>query len=129
MMKKLLLSLLLLPLSVGALETGQSCAKIDADIKRLACYDSIFRTGNNSQNVQDYTGSIKPFKSQSNLTAKSSPLPKSKSSKSTKSVSKPKKSSSRSSYGGSCPCSGSIDCVGPRGGTYCYTSGGNKRYR
>lgn len=30
--------------------------------------------------------------------------------------------------GGSCPCSGSNICVGPRGGRFCYTSGGNKRY-
>lgn len=30
---------------------------------------------------------------------------------------------------GSCPCSGDHWCVGPRGGQYCYTSGGNKRYR
>jgi hypothetical protein len=41
-------------------------------------------------------------------------------------------SSGRSSsgiYGGStCPCSGSHVCVGPRGGRYCITSGGNKRY-
>lgn len=28
----------------------------------------------------------------------------------------------------SCPCSGSKLCVGPRGGRYCITSGGNKRY-
>lgn len=28
----------------------------------------------------------------------------------------------------SCPCSGSRVCVGPRGGRYCITSGGNKRY-
>ncbi|WP_410001608.1 DUF4236 domain-containing protein [Sphingosinicella rhizophila] len=27
-----------------------------------------------------------------------------------------------------CPCSGSSVCVGPRGGRYCITSGGNKRY-
>ena len=27
-----------------------------------------------------------------------------------------------------CPCSGGHYCVGPRGGVYCYTSGGNKRY-
>lgn len=27
-----------------------------------------------------------------------------------------------------CPCSGSRVCVGPRGGRYCITSGGNKRY-
>jgi len=32
-------------------------------------------------------------------------------------------------YGGSCPCSEATNCVGPRGGIYCITSGGNKRYR
>lgn len=36
--------------------------------------------------------------------------------------------SSGSYYGGSCPCSGSRVCIGPRGGRYCITSGGNKRY-
>ena len=30
--------------------------------------------------------------------------------------------------GPSCPCSGSNVCIGPRGGRYCITSGGNKRY-
>lgn len=29
---------------------------------------------------------------------------------------------------GSCPCRGSHVCIGPRGGRYCITSGGNKRY-
>lgn len=38
------------------------------------------------------------------------------------------KSSARLSSGG-CPCSGISNCVGPRGGIYCITSGGNKRYR
>ncbi|RSB52611.1 hypothetical protein [Acinetobacter soli] len=48
---------------------------------------------------------------------------------------KSRSSISRSSSGyasgssDSCPCSGSNDCIGPRGGIYCYTSGGNKRYR
>lgn len=48
---------------------------------------------------------------------------------------KSRSSGSRSSSGyasgssDSCPCSSSNDCVGPRGGIYCYTSGGNKRYR
>lgn len=28
----------------------------------------------------------------------------------------------------SCPCSGTKYCVGPRGGRYCITSGGKKRY-
>lgn len=32
-----------------------------------------------------------------------------------------------SDYG--CPCSSSRNCIGPRGGRYCITSGGNKRYR
>ncbi len=27
-----------------------------------------------------------------------------------------------------CPCSGNRVCIGPRGGRYCITSGGNKRY-
>ncbi len=36
---------------------------------------------------------------------------------------------SRPSTGGGCPCSGSNNCYGPRGGRYCITSGGNKRYR
>lgn len=31
-------------------------------------------------------------------------------------------------YASSCPCSGPHYCVGPRGGVYCITSGGNKRY-
>ena len=31
-------------------------------------------------------------------------------------------------YGGGCPCSGGTVCIGPRGGRYCITSGGNKRY-
>lgn len=38
----------------------------------------------------------------------------------------------RRSYVGSassCPCSSSSNCYGPRGGRYCITSGGNKRYR
>jgi hypothetical protein len=40
------------------------------------------------------------------------------------------RSRSRGLYdgGGSCPCSGSNICIGPRGGRYCITSGGNKRY-
>ncbi len=40
-------------------------------------------------------------------------------------------SRSRTTYdagGSQCPCSGSKVCIGPRGGRYCITSGGNKRY-
>jgi SH3-like domain-containing protein len=40
-----------------------------------------------------------------------------------------RRSSTRYDYsGGTCPCSGSNVCIGPRGGRYCITSGGNKRY-
>lgn len=44
--------------------------------------------------------------------------------------SKSRRSSGSGSYGsgGSCPCSGGSVCIGPRGGRYCITSGGNKRY-
>jgi hypothetical protein len=31
-------------------------------------------------------------------------------------------------YSSQCPCSGSDVCIGPRGGVFCITSGGNKRY-
>ncbi|EJN20252.1 SH3 domain-containing protein [Pseudomonas sp. GM80] len=31
-------------------------------------------------------------------------------------------------YGSSCLCSSASVCIGPRGGRYCITSGGNKRY-
>lgn len=36
--------------------------------------------------------------------------------------------SSPTEYGSSCPCSAGRVCIGPRGGRYCITSGGNKRY-
>jgi len=39
------------------------------------------------------------------------------------------KPAKQSGGSGQCPCSGSQDCIGPRGGHYCITSGGNKRYR
>jgi hypothetical protein len=45
---------------------------------------------------------------------------------------KPRASARRAlapTYSPGCPCSGSSNCIGPRGGRYCITSGGNKRYR
>lgn len=33
------------------------------------------------------------------------------------------------SFSSSCSCSSGTFCYGPRGGRYCYTSGGNKSYR
>lgn len=40
----------------------------------------------------------------------------------------PAQRSAPSSYSSSCPCSSGSVCIGPRGGRYCITSGGNKRY-
>ncbi len=48
--------------------------------------------------------------------------------RSTTRKSRAKSASSYNYGGGSCPCSGRNICVGPRGGRYCITSGGNKRY-
>lgn len=49
--------------------------------------------------------------------------------KSTRSRPSKRRSSGSGFYGGSgCPCSGGTVCIGPRGGRYCITSGGNKRY-
>lgn len=44
-------------------------------------------------------------------------------------ASSPKPSRQQSpSYEASCSCSSGSVCIGPRGGRYCITSGGNKRY-
>jgi len=45
-----------------------------------------------------------------------------------KSRSKRRSRSRGSYYNEGCPCSGRQVCIGPRGGRYCITSGGNKRY-
>ena len=39
-----------------------------------------------------------------------------------------KQTQRQKNYYGSCPCGTGSACYGPRGGRYCYTSGGNKRY-
>ena len=43
-------------------------------------------------------------------------------------VRKSRRGSSGGYGGSSCPCNGGNVCIGPRGGRYCITSGGNKRY-
>lgn len=53
----------------------------------------------------------------------------SKSTKSKRKKARPSAARKARSYGGgACPCSGRNVCIGPRGGRYCITSGGNKRY-
>ena len=65
------------------------------------------------------TGCYSPPKRKSNNSARHSPRGNTSSTR-----------RSRSNYSGSssCPCSGNHVCIGPRGGRYCITSGGNKRY-
>jgi hypothetical protein len=58
--------------------------------------------------------------------AKSSKSTRSKSRKSRNKLKRQRTLDSYDSQG--CPCSGSNICIGPRGGRYCITSGGNKRY-
>lgn len=59
------------------------------------------------------------------------PVAKSSSSaKASKPGSKQTRPSQKRTYAaGPCPCSRALNCVGPRGGRYCITSGGNKRDR
>lgn len=46
-----------------------------------------------------------------------------------KAASSKRRSSGSGIYSGAgCPCRGGTVCIGPRGGRYCITSGGNKRY-
>lgn len=60
-------------------------------------------------------------KSTSAATGAHVPAPKTRSAETSRSL-----SSSPSTSG--CPCGSGKVCVGPRGGRYCITSGGNKRY-
>ncbi len=63
--------------------------------------------------------------------ASSPPQPRARSARPATLYSRPSRSSKLRSnryIDGTCPCSGSQVCIGPRGGRYCITSGGNKRY-
>lgn len=75
------------------------------------------------------SGSAKSYRHQSspNLYSFGSSTPK-KARKSSRSANSRRSSSSGIYSGGSCPCRGGSVCIGPRGGRYCITSGGNKRY-
>lgn len=75
------------------------------------------------------SGSAKSYRRQPspNLYSFGSSPPK-KARKSSHSAKSRRSSSSGIYSGGSCPCSGGSVCIGPRGGRYCITSGGNKRY-
>jgi uncharacterized protein YgiM (DUF1202 family) len=58
----------------------------------------------------------------------SSAKPKASHSKSSNRRSSRKYKNGRGITNGSCPCNGGAVCVGPRGGRYCITRSGNKRY-
>lgn len=67
-------------------------------------------------------GSSKPSTSRKSSARKKTTYKKRSSTK------RKKKRSSGGYSSGNCPCSGYNVCIGPRGGRYCITSGGNKRY-
>lgn len=94
----------LLASSAGAY-TGYSTARTSRNAARSS--GSSYRRGTGLYSTPRYTSHVKR-----------------------RSTSTRRSSRSRGLYdeGGSCPCSGSNICVGPRGGRYCITSGGNKRY-
>lgn len=83
---------------------------------------SYANSNRQSYGSPNYLSSTKKHSKKYSATRKSSTSSRSKRSSSRRS------SGSGGSYGGSCPCSGSNVCIGPRGGRYCITSGGNKRY-
>ncbi|WP_414712474.1 SH3 domain-containing protein [Sphingobium sp.] len=81
-------------------------------------YDS-FRTNAVRSSRKQSSGNLYSFNSSPAKTKR-----KSRSSRSRKG-----RSGGSGYYSGSgCPCSGGTVCIGPRGGRYCITSGGNKRY-
>lgn len=65
-----------------------------------------------------------PLDSASSSTTRQSPSPTAR----TRRSSAPSSRARPRESGGTCPCSGSRVCIGPRGGRYCITSGGRKRY-
>lgn len=79
------------------------------------------------------SGSAGQFRTSSNSASSSykrnSSSTRKKASTRKKSSTKKRKKNSGGGYSAaSCPCSGGQVCIGPRGGRYCITSGGNKRY-
>ncbi len=70
-------------------------------------------------NASSFTGTAAPAQKPPSSDRPSSARPPSEASRKTASPGSPL---------AGCPCGGGKVCVGPRGGRYCITSGGNKRY-
>jgi hypothetical protein len=83
----------------------EDCRYMKEEDERLACYERFLESGRST--ARPVTGSAQP-----------TPL-----------VTGPARvSGPRAQTSSSCPCGGGHVCVGPRGGRYCITAGGNKRY-
>lgn len=93
----------------------------------LVVSDSSYQS---SAKAGEYVGGSRSYLATQSRSS-SGPAKSSTSKRSTKKKSSARRASQRrnSSYSSSnCPCRGSNVCIGPRGGRYCITSGGNKRY-
>ena len=88
-------------------------------LKRAGEWLQIVKNGQKLWIAAQHVSSTRPVAPQGLMAARSSPSPR---------PAKSQSSRPTPSYGGACPCSGRNVCIGPRGGRYCITSGGNKRY-
>ncbi len=64
-MKKIFITLCLLPIVSVAVETGDSCSSIADNEKRLECYDSVFKGGNHSTDSGELKADQSEIKSDS----------------------------------------------------------------
>lgn len=102
---------------VGRLRDGQAVKVVESkgDWLKVAQGAALFWIANS------HVTSSPPVRAAASQSLLSTPQKRTRSAKRTK--------SKRGNFlDGSCPCSGTRICIGPRGGRYCITSGGNKRY-
>lgn len=110
---------------VNVLRREDTWTKIEP-ASRIGCWIASRYLSTDAPSAQNYVTS-RPTKAASRASSKKS-KPKSYASRSSSSRSSKPRRASPAYSSGSCPCSGSRICIGPRGGRYCITSGGNKRY-
>lgn len=89
----------------------QTCAAQQRDNARLACYDQLASSLSTTSPGASTGNRATPLMTPAPAAPRVSPS-----------------STPSRSYGASCPCGSGSVCTGPRGGRYCITSGGNKRY-
>lgn len=101
------------------------------DLPTGACWVSAALLSSTVAGIATDTSGVQSLVNTSAQTSDRVSRPRTKQSASSgrkRSSTKRQRRSSRSYGSDGCPCSGSKICIGPRGGRYCITSGGNKRY-